>query len=316
MGFYPKPLRIEHLLRWIERNLYKTPCAGIHHAPLTPGCFGSYLTKHGHSSRVLSAGLSIPLVLWAIVGKSRLQRCGSIWRFTFGLRRSGCGLAVQTLKRILSDRRFHRLAGGALLLGTGVLLLAWKMGVDGAAVRLAWKQAEGFLVLRPWLLFAGLVVLPAFPIPTSALLLLAGTVWRDRPVAACAICLLAIALNMSWTYWVAARPGRGLVVKLLTVMKIRVPELPEGNDLRVILLMRLTPGFPFFVQNYVLGFLRVPFRLYLPVSMGCNGMISVGVVLSAAGVADGNLVPILTGVALIIVGFVVVQWIKAKILKR
>jgi uncharacterized membrane protein YdjX (TVP38/TMEM64 family) len=223
---------------------------------------------------------------------------------------------MEIFRGILSDRRFHRLAGVALVLGVGALLLAWKLGVDGAAVKSAWKQAEGFLILRPWLLFAGLVVLPALPIPTSALLLLAGTVWRDRPVMACAICLLAMALNMSWTYWMAARPGRGLVVKLLTVMGLQIPELPKGNDLRAILLMRLTPGFPFFVQNYLLGFFRVPFRLYLPVSIGCNGMVSVGVILSAAGVAGGNLVPILSGTALIIAGLVVVQWVKSKVLRR
>lgn len=220
------------------------------------------------------------------------------------------------LKRILGDRRFHRLAGGVLILGIGVLLLAWKLGVDGEAVRTAWKQAEAFLMLRPWLLFAGLVVLPGLPIPTSALLLLAGTVWRDRPVAACAICLLAIALNMSWTYWVAASPGRGLVMRLMTAVGLRVPELSRESNLRVILLMRLTPGFPFFAQNYLLGFFRVPFRLYLPVSMACNGVISVGVVLSAAGVADGNLVPVLTGVALVVVGLVLVHWIKVRVLKR
>lgn len=223
---------------------------------------------------------------------------------------------MEPLRRIMSDRRFHRLAGILLLLGCGAILLAWQLGVDLAAAGRAWKQAEAFLVLRPWLLFAGLVVLPALPIPTSALLLLAGTVWRERPVAACAICLLALTLNMSWTYWLAALPGRGLVVKLLAAMRMRVPELPAGNDLRMILLIRLTPGFPFFMQNYLLGFFRVPFRLYLPVSMACNGMISVGVVLSAAGVADGNLVPVLTGVALIVVGAVVVQWARAKILQR
>jgi uncharacterized membrane protein YdjX (TVP38/TMEM64 family) len=223
---------------------------------------------------------------------------------------------MEILKRVLTDRRFHRLAGIALVLGAGALLLAWKLGVDGAAVKAAWKLTENFLMLRPWLLFAGLVVLPALPVPTTALLLLAGTVWSDRPVMACAICLLAISLNMSWTYWVAAGPGRELVVKLLSLVGLGVPELPKGNDLRAILLMRLTPGFPFFAQNYLLGFFRVPFRLYLPVSMGCNGVISVGVVLSAAGVADGNLLPVLTGVALIVVGLVLVQWIKSKLLKR
>lgn len=240
----------------------------------------------------------------------------AIWGFTFGERRSGCGLAVKILKRILIDRRFHRLAGVLFLLGCGAILLAWQLGVDLAAAGRVWKQTEGFLVLRPWLLFAGLVVLPALPIPTSALLLLAGTVWRDRPVAACAICLLALTLNISWTYWLAAHPGRGLVVKLLAAMRMRVPELPGRNDLRIILLIRLTPGFPFFMQNYLLGFFRVPFRLYLPVSVACNGMISVGVVLSAAGVADGSIVPMLTGVALIVVGAVVVQWARTRILKR
>ena len=96
-------------------------------------------------------------------------------------------------------------------------------------------------------------------------------------------------------------------------MELRVPEIPKGNDLRVILLMRLTPGFPFFVQNYLLGFFRVPFRLYLPVSMACSGMISVGVVLSAAGVADGNLTPVLTGVGLIVISLVIVQMIRQKL---
>lgn len=223
---------------------------------------------------------------------------------------------MEILKRILSDRRFQYLAALAILMGVAVVLVAWKMGVDGAALKSGWKQVEDFLILRPWLLFAGLVVLPALPIPTTALLLLAGTVWRDRPVMACAICLLALALNISWTYWLAAHLGRSVMVKLLHFMGLSIPELPRGNDIRLILLVRLTPGFPFFVQNYLLGFLRVPFRLYLLASMACSGIISMGVVLSAAGVADGNLVPVLTGVALIIVGLVVVQWVRAKILKR
>ncbi|MEP2777075.1 MAG: VTT domain-containing protein [Luteolibacter sp.] len=222
---------------------------------------------------------------------------------------------MATLKKILSDRRFHRLAGVMTVLAVGAGLFAWKLGVDVAMLKSAWNQAEEFLKLHPWWLFGGLVILPAFPVPTSALLLLAGTVWRDRPLMACAICLLAMALNMSWTYWVAARPGRGLVVKLLDLLSLRVPELPQGNHLRMILLVRLTPGFPFFIQNYLLGFFRVPFRHYLPVSVGCNGMISVGIVLSAAGAADGNLVPVLTGVGLIAVGLVVVQWVRTKMLK-
>lgn len=221
--------------------------------------------------------------------------------------------AMEILRKVLRDRRFHRLAGAGLVLGLGMLLVAWRMGVDGAMLKAAWKNAEGFLADHPWWLFAGLVVLPGLPVPTSALLILAGTVWRDRPVAACGICLAALALNMSWTYWVAARPGRGLVEKMLAAGTVKIPVLPKDNHLRAILLLRLTPGVPLFLQNYLLGFLHVPFGLYLPVSLACSGVIGCGVVLSAAGVAGGNLTPVISGVALIVVGFVVVQMIRQRL---
>jgi uncharacterized membrane protein YdjX (TVP38/TMEM64 family) len=219
------------------------------------------------------------------------------------------------LKKILRDRRFHRLAGVMLVIGAGAGLLAWRMGVDGAMLKGYWKQSEGFLMGHQVLLFVALVILPGLPVPTSALLFLAGTVWRDRPVVACAICLVAIALNMTWTYWLAARPGRGLVEKLIIAGNLRIPEVDPGNHLRLLLLLRLTPGFPLFLQNYLLGFFRVPFRLYLWVSMCCTGLITCGVVLSAGGVAGGNLTPVITGVGLIVLGWVVVQWVKAKMLK-
>jgi uncharacterized membrane protein YdjX (TVP38/TMEM64 family) len=220
---------------------------------------------------------------------------------------------MHALKKILSDRRFHRLAGGGLVLGAGLAMVAWKMGVDGAMLKGWWKAAEEFLMSRPLWLFAGLVILPGLPVPTSALLVLAGTVWRDRPVVACALALTGLALNMAWTYWFAARPARGLVEKALAASTIRVPELPKGNQLQLLLALRLTPGVPFFFQNYLLGFLRVPFWLYLPVSLGCNGLISCGLVLSGAGLAGGNFMPAVTGAGLIVLGLVVVQVIRQKL---
>ena len=220
---------------------------------------------------------------------------------------------MDALKRLLRDRRFHRLAGLGLLAAAGLGLLAWKMGVNGAMVKSWWKLAEDFLMERPWWLFAGLVVLPGLPVPTSALLFLAGTVWRDRPMVACGICLVAIALNMTWTYWAAAKPGRGLVEKFLAAGSFRVPDLPKDNHLRLTLLLRLTPGVPFFFQNYLLGFMRVPFALYLPVSICCNALISIGIVLSGAGVADGNLKPLITGVGLIVVGVITVQMVRQRL---
>lgn len=220
---------------------------------------------------------------------------------------------MQWLKRILGDRRFQVLAALGLvgLLGCGIV--AWKTGVDLATLKAWWTAAEGFLGRHPVWLFLAIVVLPGFPVPASALLILAGTVWKERPLMACAICLTGMALNMSWTYWVAAKPARGLVERFLARGTIRLPDLPKGERMQIILLMRLTPGIPLFFQNYLLGFLRVPFLGYLAVSLGCTGMIAVGVVLSSAGVADGNLKPAISGVALIAFGVVLVRMLRQRL---
>jgi len=231
-------------------------------------------------------------------------------------RRGGMGsvaaATMELVRKIVMDRRFHRLAWVGALLGAGLLLLAWRLGVDFEMLRDGWLSAEGFLRGRPWWLFAALVVLPGFPVPMSALLVLTGMMWRDRPAAACGIALSAMALNMCWTYWLAAGPARRLVERLLVQSTYRIPKLPKNNHLRALLILRLTPGIPLFVQNYVLGFMHVPFGLYLPVSMACSGLVASGVVLSGAGVAGGNFMPAITGVGLIVVGLLVVQMLRQR----
>lgn len=219
---------------------------------------------------------------------------------------------MEILKKVLSDRRFHRLALVGAAAGAGCLLSAWKLGVTLDDLGAFWSRTEDFLRAHPWWLFFGLVVLPGVPVPTSALLLLAGTVWGREPVGACAISVAAIALNMTWTYWAAAVPGRGVVERWLASGAIKLPEVPRDNHLRMLLILRLTPGIPFFFQNYLLGFLRCPFGLYLPVSVACNSLFVGGFVLSGAGIGGGNLKPLMTGVGLIVVAVVAVQLMRSR----
>jgi len=220
------------------------------------------------------------------------------------------------LRKLVLDRRVQiaLVCLGGMALSAGVV--AWKMGVDQATVKGLWEQVNSYLVRHPSALFWALVFLPGLPIPTSALLFTAGVVWRDQPVMACLLSLLAISLNLTWTYWLAAGPARRLVEKMLAASGIQIPDLPRGDHLKLILVMKLTPGFPFFVQNYLLGFLRAPFYLYLPISILCNGIIGTGVVLSGVGLADGKLMPALTGISLIAVGVVLTQMVRSWLAKR
>lgn len=195
-------------------------------------------------------------------------------------------------------------------------VVAWKMGVDLATLKSGWTQVNEYLVKYPWALFLALVFLPGLPIPITALLLTAGVVWRQQPLMACLLCLLALVLNLTWTYWLAAGPGRRVVEKMLRATAIEIPELPRGDHLKLILVLKLTPGIPFFFQNYILGFLRAPFRLYLVTSVLCNGIYGTGVVLSSVGLADGKLMPVVSGISLIALAAVFAQFIRGWLAKR
>ena len=223
---------------------------------------------------------------------------------------------MKTLWRLLGDRRLQLLAFAGTFLGLAVILWAWRSGIRLEDLKEWWQELEGFLEERPIWLFAALIILPGLPVPSSALLFLAGIVWRDRPVAACGLALIAMAMNLSWTYWLAAGMGRGLVERLAGIFGVKIPEPAVSGHLRTLLVLKLTPGIPMFLQNYLCGFLRIPFRLYLPVAMLCNGLIAVGIVLSGVGLGDGKIVPTLTGLGLIVLGILATQWVRGLMARR
>jgi uncharacterized membrane protein YdjX (TVP38/TMEM64 family) len=232
-----------------------------------------------------------------------------------------CGLSAYRRMKviiagILRDRRLHRLAGLAALLGCGVLLAAWQGGLDVKMALGAWEAARGWLADHPVWLFAAILILPALPVPNSALLLLAGSAWGDRPLVGCAVSLAALTLNMVWTYFLAAGPGRGMVGKWLESAGTKLPETLSKNRVRMTVILRLTPGIPFFLQNYALGFLGVPFQTYLPVSFLCVSLPACGFVLGGAGISSGKLGPAITGLSLIVVVVVLLGWVRSRLAAR
>jgi len=53
----------------------------------------------------------------------------------------------------------------------------------------------------------------------------------------------------------------------VTRTKYRVPELKEADHAELTLILRITPGPPFFLQSYILGLARVRFFTYMWVSL-------------------------------------------------
>lgn len=228
----------------------------------------------------------------------------------------GACARMELLKKLLSDRRVRIFLACCTVLGLIAIFLAWRAGYTLADLKEAWESLKAYLTDNPWVLFVALVILPGLPVPLSALLVIAGLVWGKDPLMACTLCIVALALNLTWTYWLAAGPARRLVEKLLESSAIKIPDLPRGDHLKLILVLKLTPGVPMFFQNYLLGFLRAPFRLYLPVGLLCNGIVGTGIVLSSAGIGNGRVMDALTGVSVIVVGVVLTQFVRGWLAKR
>jgi uncharacterized membrane protein YdjX (TVP38/TMEM64 family) len=121
---------------------------------------------------------------------------------------------------------------------------------------------------------------------------------------------------MVWTYAFAAGPGRRLVERLLLRSKVLLPVLPRNDHLRLILVMRLTPGIPFFIQNHTLGLLHAPFRPYLLLSIACQAPVASGMVLSGAGLGSGGLLPLFAGIGLVVLAGVAAHALRRWLRRR
>ena len=219
------------------------------------------------------------------------------------------------LKTIISDRRMQCMALLGLVCGLTLLFWLMYMGYGLEDLKGSWDWFEGFMEKRPWLLFVAIAILPALPIPVSPVVILAGAIFHEHPLLVCLGCLLALMANQAWTYWLAAKPGRRFVHWMLERSKVEIPDVSLAGQMHWMLILRLTPGFPFCVQNYMLGLIRVPFLRYTWVSILCSGPIAIGMVLTGAGVGDGRIGPIIGGVGFLIVVIVVLRLIGKRLMR-
>ena len=124
--------------------------------------------------------------------------------------------------------------------------------------------------------------------------------------------LAAISVNLAFTYWLARYALRPLLSRVTGRYGYRIPRVTRGNALAITLVLRLTPGPPFFMQSYILGLAEVPFRLYMAVSFLCTIPWAVAFVVLGKGILNGNFQMVLYGVGVIVVASVCVHWIRKR----
>jgi uncharacterized membrane protein YdjX (TVP38/TMEM64 family) len=118
---------------------------------------------------------------------------------------------------------------------------------------------------HPVILFLALALLPLVGFPASALWIVAGV--RLGALPAFAFCAVALLVNFTAGYWLARCGLRLPLTHGLERRGWRIPQLSAGDETMAILILRVTPGVPLCVQNYLLGLAGVKFGRYLLLSM-------------------------------------------------
>jgi uncharacterized membrane protein YdjX (TVP38/TMEM64 family) len=153
----------------------------------------------------------------------------------------------------------------------GVIVLVVGAGLAVRHVDFAAQATRGVMVFReagPAAFFAAMALLPVVGFPLSPFTLAAGPVFGPvlglGNVILCT--LLAVTVNVALSYWIASRALRPLISAWVKRLGYTLPEVQPHAAWPVILLVRIVPGPPFFLQSYLLGLARVPFGIYMLVS--------------------------------------------------
>ncbi|MGA2445469.1 MAG: VTT domain-containing protein [Opitutaceae bacterium] len=196
---------------------------------------------------------------------------------------------------------------GAVVLAAAVLVL-W--GVDLKALLVQIMAIIGDA--GPWVFFTGVALLPACGFPLMAFTLTVGPAFGAQLGLGGVLAAYgaAVGINLALTYWLACYALRPWVERLVARAGYKIPQLEEKEHLEVTLLLRITPGPPFFLQSYLLGLGRVTFLTYLWVSWTVAMAYAVGAVCFGKAIVEGRAGLAVMGVCLLIAAGIIVHLVR------
>ncbi len=222
----------------------------------------------------------------------------------------------ETIRKLIRRREFWIACTIFLLVGAVGTYIAIKNGVTPAILNQRFDEFLFFIRDKPLVLYLAIVLLPAFPVPVSPLLVTVGLVYMPvwGPILSFLYGFSAVVLNMSWTWWVSAYPGRRLAARILEKFDVKLedPEDPKPR-LPLMIFLRVTPGFPFFLQNILLGFLRVPFATYILVSAALTSVFNFGFIVLPRAMKDGQLGLVFLAVTVVLLGIFGMRWLRSRL---
>ncbi|PDH29509.1 MAG: hypothetical protein CNE95_04695 [Puniceicoccaceae bacterium MED-G30] len=184
---------------------------------------------------------------------------------------------------------------------------------DSESLLASIQSARSYLEKNPVALVLALTILPGLGAPISPLLILFGVVigpLYGLPVA-CIIGVAAQSICTAWTYFLSSGPLREFLKKSL-LRNRTLPELTPGNAAKICFMVRIAPGFPYALQNVVLGVLKMRFSTYLLVSIPVQSIYTVGFISSGGAFFEGNTSQALTAFLILLAAIFALRIIRQR----
>ncbi|MCW5802134.1 MAG: hypothetical protein KIT31_07085 [Deltaproteobacteria bacterium] len=163
----------------------------------------------------------------------------------------------------------------------------------------------------PTRFFIAMAILPTIGVPITPFFLLAGTTFG---IALGLVgSLVALFAQLLIAHWIATSRLRRTLATILQRFDYELPDF-EGrsrNALRFSLMVKLTPGVPNVVKNYLLASSGVPFGIFVLVSMVVTGVYGAALVVLGESLFQHRSLRAILAVAVVAaLGYALVRWLR------
>lgn len=209
------------------------------------------------------------------------------------------------LVRVFLNRHRHLTAVVLLVLALAAIWFFESSGARSWRVEF-WQWAslvhDGLSEAPPMVYFTAAGLLPMLGIPIISFYLLTASLYA--PEVAILGTAYSVLLNLLLSYAVG-HLGRRWITRLIARSGRSIPQIAPRHHIWMTAAIRVTPGAPLMVQNYLLVLAGVPLSVFLLVSLPMEMLIAAGYVLLGHSLFTGNW-HLLALAAVLVVGAVLV----------
>ncbi len=160
---------------------------------------------------------------------------------------------------------------------------------------------------HPAILFSLLAVLPAFGMPISPFYVISAVYGIGFSLICTAV---ALSVNLTIVYWLGVGVFHPVIERFIRRTRYSIPKVRPSNYAKITLLVRITPGLPYFVQGYLLALGGIPFGIYFIVSIIVQICAAAAFIILGESVFQGKSGPAILGICLLLVLILVAKIIR------